>query len=194
MKTAHFSEDWKAQLELYALGILQSERFHEMEEHLNTGCSRCSQELLEIQTALTILPESLPVAPLSAEVKSRILDGIHGRMNPDIPDRLAGFEDFPWIDTGLDGVSVHWLRQDNVTGTTVALLRVKPGAVFLNHKHVGSEDCFVLQGGFQDDRGTYHAGDYIHYEAGSTQTSLRALEGEDCILFLVNESGIEFVD
>jgi len=193
MKQSHLTESWKERLELYALGALKNDEQHEIEQHIETGCSTCSREVYEIQEALTLLPKTLPQQPLSSSAKDRILLRIHEATAEHFDARVARFEEIPWEETGLPGVSVHWLRQDKDSGTTVEMLRIKAGFSFTDHRHIGSEDCFVLQGGFQDDRGTYLQGQYIHYEAGSVQSSLRAIAGEDCILFLVNHGGIEYL-
>src|SRR5207237_3029923 len=140
-----------------------------IEEHLADGCAACRQEVKEIQTALTLLPESLPTQEFR---KNEILNRIHQSIPPESFDAIVDYDAIAWEDIGLPGVKIHWLRKDKTTGSTVSLLRVQAGFVFSDHRHIGSEDCFVLQGGFQDNRGTYHAGQYVHYEPGYVQKNL----------------------
>lgn len=189
----HLNDSWKEQLELYALGVLNEKNAGEVREHLVSGCEECGREVSEIQETLSLLPESLPDQSFGIRSKQRVLSRIHDLISepPAFGAAFDRFDEMHWEELGMPGVRVHWLRKEESSGTTVALLRVSPGSVFTDHKHIGSEDCFVLQGGFEDDHGSHHAGDYIHYPAGSIQRNLRALDGEDCILFLVNHHGIE---
>ena len=59
------------------------------------------------------------------------------------------------------------------------------------HNHSGTETTLVLQGGFSDESGTYHAGDFITREAGE-EHSPTAIAGGDCICLAVLESPLRF--
>jgi anti-sigma factor ChrR (cupin superfamily) len=136
------------------------------------------------------MPLHLDSVPLPGGLKQRLAavvqkaswTSLAGSMNVDALE---------WEDLDQPGVRIHWLRRDEDAGTTAVLLHIRAGHTFLNHRHIGSEDCLVIRGTLRDSRGVYHAGDYVFYEAGSIQQDIRALEGEDCILFLVNQRGIE---
>jgi anti-sigma factor ChrR (cupin superfamily) len=49
----------------------------------------------------------------------------------------------------------------------VALVRWAPGTVFQPHGHPGGEEIFVLDGGFQDEQGSYPAGSWLRNPPGS---------------------------
>lgn len=153
-------------------------------------CDSCSKELLQTQNALNFLPLELPDAPLRAELKQKVLSRIS--LLEALPyTGTFNFDALQWEDSDIPGVRFHWLRRDE-SGTTAALLRIPPGHFFPNHRHVGAEDSLVLQGGFRDSLGQYERGDYVHYDAGTVQEGLQAFDGEECILFVVSQQGIEF--
>ena len=74
-------------------------------------------------------------------------------------------------------------------GSGAVYYKILPGYPTPAHRHRGAEDCLVLQGGFRDARGEYRAGDLVYYEPGSVHEDFRALEDEDCILFVVYQQG-----
>lgn len=183
-------EEFLNELSSYVLGDLDDEICNHFRKHLD-GCPSCRKESMEMQEALNLLPTGLPTVPLPAGMKRRVHDRIDSLRS--LPAAgLFNIDALKWEESGISGVRFHWLRKDD-SGATVALLRILPGHTFPNHRHVGAEDCLVLQGGFRDSRGVYEPGDYVHYDAGSIQEGLKALEDEDCVLFVVNQQGIEFV-
>ena len=77
-----------------------------------------------------------------------------------------------------------------------------PGRGYAPHRHVGTEDVLVLQGGYRDELGEHRRGDHVHYPAGSTHAP-QALgdperpAGPDnpaCVLFSVVPDGIELLE
>ena len=61
-----------------------------------------------------------------------------------------------------------------------ALYRISQGGKIPEHTHAGSEMTLVLQGGFSDESGDYHPGDFIVREGWDKHTPV-ALQGEECI-------------
>lgn len=181
-------EEFLSEMDVCAFADPDAEICKRFRAHLST-CDSCSKELLETQNALNFLPLGLPQAPLRRELKQKILGQIAAEARPNAG--LFNFDALDWKPSDIPGLRFHWLRRDE-TGTTAALVRISPGHFFPNHRHIGPEDSLVLQGGFRDNRGQYERGDYVHYEAGSVQTGLQALDDEECILFVVNQQGIEF--
>jgi putative transcriptional regulator len=72
-----------------------------------------------------------------------------------------------------------------------ALYHIKAGGVIPEHNHRGSEMTLVLEGGFSDSDGTYHAGDFLFREAGDVH-SPAALADEDCICLAVLDAPLKF--
>jgi putative transcriptional regulator len=72
-----------------------------------------------------------------------------------------------------------------------SLYHIAEGGSIPQHNHSGSEVTLVLQGGFSDESGTYHAGDFVTREAGE-EHSPTAIAGGDCICLAVLESPLRF--
>ena len=120
-------------------------------------------------------------------------------------------EEIPWRSTRVDGVS--WVplwqeargetseREGRSRGGAAVLIRMEAGSGYAPHRHVGTEDVLVLQGGYADRFGVHRAGDHVHYAAG-TEHAPRALAEESasggspvaCILYAVVPQGIELLD
>ncbi|WPC74709.1 ChrR family anti-sigma-E factor [Vibrio porteresiae] len=66
----------------------------------------------------------------------------------------------------------------------VNLLYIGPNVLVPQHTHKGTESTLVLHGGFSDEDGEYHAGDFLQRDASikhSPQTSI----GQDCLCLTV---------
>lgn len=72
-----------------------------------------------------------------------------------------------------------------------SLLQISAGGEIPGHRHQGSEMTLVLQGGFADSLGTYHAGDFI-FRSGNDEHAPRALPDEDCICLAVLDAPLKF--
>ena len=72
-----------------------------------------------------------------------------------------------------------------------SLLHIRAGGEIPAHDHRGSEMTLVLQGGFEDDRGSYRAGDFIHRSPEDIHTP-RAFADEDCICLAVVDAPLRF--
>ena len=93
--------------------------------------------------------------------------------------------ELPWRETRLLGVS--WLplhveegprREGRERGGGAVLIRMEPGCGYAPHRHLGSEDVLVLQGGYRDEHGEYRSGEHVHYVGGSVHAP-RALGDPD---------------
>lgn len=76
-------------------------------------------------------------------------------------------------------------------GYQVALQKIKAGAKIPTHTHKGFEYTVILNGGFSDEFGVYHTGDFIARDA-SHKHSPTALQNEDCICLTVLNAPLEF--
>ncbi len=79
----------------------------------------------------------------------------------------------------------------NVPSFQVALQKIAAGAQVPTHTHKGLEYTVVLCGGFSDELGVYHPGDFIARNPSHTH-SPRALQNEDCICLTVLGAPIKF--
>ena len=64
----------------------------------------------------------------------------------------------PWRSTRVQGIDVHFYASDADSGRVVALIRMAPGRGYPRHRHRGTEEVLVLQGGYRDEFGEHTAG------------------------------------
>lgn len=101
----------------------------------------------------------------------------------------------PWRTTRYPGVAVHFYASDEHSGRVLALIRMDPGCGYPRHRHRGSEDVLVLQGGYRDERGRYGAGEFVRHEDGSSHSPI-AVDGDDavpCVLLALAHEGIHLL-
>jgi putative transcriptional regulator len=99
--------------------------------------------------------------------------------------------------------SLAWKKQTNTIskfdlnglvgekGANVTLQKISAGARVPKHTHKGTEYTLILSGGFSDELGVYHQGDFISRDA-SHKHSPTALQNEDCICLTVLDAPIRF--
>ena len=71
------------------------------------------------------------------------------------------------------------------------MYRIAEGGRIPEHTHGGSEMTLVLRGGFADESGEYHPGDFLVREGWDKHTPV-ALEGEECICLAVLDAPLRF--
>ncbi|MBK8097041.1 MAG: cupin domain-containing protein [Planctomycetes bacterium] len=104
-------------------------------------------------------------------------------------------EAIPWRTTRWPGVRIWFYASDRVSNRTVALIAMAPGCGYPRHKHHGTEEVLVLQGGYRDELGEHRAGSHVRYDDRSEHTPV-ALAGPTattCVLFAVAHEGIELL-
>ncbi len=191
-------EELKDKMLLYALGALDDDEAAPIAARLQAGDEASTAELQQAEKLIALLGYQAPAATPPANLKTRLFDRIQREATPsESPpsDRLQlDLGSLDWAPSDWPGVHVHWLRQDEATGSGAVYFRIQSGYTAPSHRHIGAEDCLILQGGFRDSRGEYRAGELVYYEAGSTHEDFQALEGEPCILFVVyQQGGIEVI-
>lgn len=106
----------------------------------------------------------------------------------DLP-RIAEWQDtIPWKPFG-EGVEIHRLYGDGVTGPSAALLRYREGGVVRLHSHSGYEHILVLAGAQTDQNGVAPAGSLVINPPG---TSHRVLSASGCIVLAIYERPVAF--
>lgn len=106
-----------------------------------------------------------------------------------------------YLPTSLD--QLPWQRQTSsifkfdlssiihIPGYQVALQKICAGAQVPTHTHRGLEYTVVLSGGFSDEMGVYHRGDFIARDPSHKHTPT-ALQNEDCICLTVLGAPLKF--
>lgn len=94
-----------------------------------------------------------------------------------------------WEPTKYPGVSIKRLYED-ASGRMTSLTKMEAGAKLPDHRHVGIEQSYVLEGTLVDDDGVCTAGNFVWRRAGSVHN---AWTPDGCIVLGVFEKPNEFL-
>jgi anti-sigma factor ChrR (cupin superfamily) len=94
-----------------------------------------------------------------------------------------------WAPTKYPGVFIKKLYED-ASGRLTALTKMEPGARLPDHRHVGIEQSYVLEGTLVDDDGACTAGNFVWRRAGSVHN---AWTPDGCVVLGVFEKPNEFL-
>ena len=95
----------------------------------------------------------------------------------------------PWGPTEHPGVETKLLYAD-ASGRRTMLVRMAPGAALPDHRHVGVEQSYVLEGTLVDTDGACTAGNFVWRRPGSIHT---AWTPDGCLVLAVFEHPNEFL-
>ena len=90
-----------------------------------------------------------------------------------------------------DGIDIHRLDGDGITGPSTALMRIHKGSQVPLHVHTGREHIIVLTGSERDQHSSIQAGTLIINSPG-TQHSVVSDTG--CIVLAIYESPVQFLE
>lgn len=90
-----------------------------------------------------------------------------------------------------EGVEIHRLYGDGITGPTAALLRFRKAAHIPPHVHEGYEHIFVLAGSQWDHKGRIEAGTLRVHPPG---TSHEVTSDAGCIVLAIYEKPVRFLE
>lgn len=175
--------------------------------HLNY-CDSCRKSTEQLQTIGGVLMEQL--APVT--VSEAVLDTVLARLDEPAPLAFASQrvrdeeENLPSLLNRIingDFTQLVWKRMTRSLSVSYlktgdsdyefALYRIAAGGRIPDHDHGGSEMTLVLEGGFSDERGTYHPGDFIFRKASETHAPM-AIDGEECICLAVLDAPLKFTN
>ena len=100
-----------------------------------------------------------------------------------------GFKALNWQLISTTARSCQLFKDEN--GTSVGLLRLKPGGRIAKHRHTGNEYTVVLSGAFSDEDGVYRAGDFLVCDSDNSHTPVATRDAE-CICLTVQEAPLQF--
>jgi anti-sigma factor ChrR (cupin superfamily) len=208
-------EELSALAALHALGALDEEEARDFEEHVST-CEACAEELRAFRAVAADLALVPPPAEPPAAVRSRLLalvseEGAAGARDEsgnaaprpvgDGPNLKGGAgEGFlvvragegRWRPTEDAGVSYKLLYADAERATITTLVRMEPGARIRPHRHLGVEQCLVLEGDVRSGSVGMTAGDFNCSLPGSIHEELVSDGG--ALLLLVSPERYEPVE
>ncbi|HYH84330.1 MAG TPA: cupin domain-containing protein [Pyrinomonadaceae bacterium] len=169
---AYVDDELKGQAALYSLGALDAEEARAFEAHIAEGCAACAAELREFAAVAA----DLRLAPPQAEPPAGALKRLLARVSDEAQDASASVAARPsksasgflvvranegeWVETDDEGVCYKLLFADRELGTYTTLLRLQPGARIPRHRHLGVEQCLVLEGDLSAGSIKMSAGDF----------------------------------
>ena len=183
----------EGQAALYALGVLDAEEARAFESHLAEGCAACEAELREFESVVADLAFAAPAAEPPAGARPRLLALVpeepvrNRRSETEAQSGGAGFlvvraGEGEWRPTGDAGVTFKLLFVDRERSTVTTLVRMEPGARIPAHRHLGVEQCLVLEGDLRAGGVEMSAGDFNCSLPGSVHEDLTTDGGA---LFLI---------
>jgi anti-sigma factor ChrR (cupin superfamily) len=210
MKQTLTDEETCGSAALYALGALEAEEARAFEAHLDGGCEACASELRSLDTVVASLGLAAGEAEPPAAARSRLLErvaadadaapagagsapagpaGARTSAHTSAARSLCG-EGFlvvragegRWLTTGDVGVSFKLLYEDKERGTFTTLVRMEAGASIPAHRHLGVEQCLVIEGDLRAGGVEMAAGDFNCSLPGSVHEELTTKGGA---LFLI---------
>lgn len=160
---------------LYALGALEGEEARDFEEHVASGCAACAAELREFEGVVADLGQAAPEAEPPPDVRARLLalvseEGGGGDGGKSFLVVRAG--EGEWLPTDDEGVAYKLLYADSGRGTVTTLVRMRPGSCIRSHRHLGVEQCLVLEGNVRSGAVAMKAGDFNCSLPGSVHEEL----------------------
>lgn len=111
--------------------------------------------------------------------------------NPLLRYLPTSIENLPWQRQTKEISHFDLTSLVNVKGFRVALQKIKAGAKIPHHTHKGVEYTVLLSGGFSDEMGVYHTGDFVVRDASHHHSPV-ALQNEDCICLTVLSAPLKF--
>lgn len=182
MRPMGTEDGYRALAEPWAAGALEPSERAEFEAHLESGCPECREAAKASATALAATLAPVSVAP---SLRQEVLD------LSDAPRMPVDLTAYTW-DEPLPGLRMHTMKEDAARGVRACLVWAKPGVVNGTHRHVGTENILMLQGGLKDERAEYHEGDICRSRTGSIHHE-EVLPGEDCICYVVYYGPLEYL-
>lgn len=189
----------------YSAGTLPLAQAACMSIHVGQ-CDQCRRTIGQLNELGASLLESLDPTP----VGDKTLDAVLARLDeekplhyerqvqkpretPAILQRLmrGDFSDLTWKSIG-SALRISYLSTGDPQHE-FALYHIRAGGRIPEHTHRGAEMTLVLEGGFSDADGSYHAGDFIFRKPGEVHAPT-ALQSEDCICLAVLDAPLKFTD
>lgn len=132
-----------------------------------------------------------PVGTTTRDTKTLGTKGPGNSGNPLLKYLPTSLEQLPWQRQTSSIFKFDLSSIIDIPGYQVVLQKISAGAKVPTHTHRGLEYTVVLSGGFSDEMGVYHRGDFIARDPSHKHTPT-ALQNEDCICLTVLGAPLKF--
>ncbi len=200
--THDLTEEVTARAALYALGALVAEDSLAFERHIAQECEVCDAELRAFEEVCAQLALTAPEAEPSTHVRDSLLHKLRQMKQPTFepaPHQLSAPKTLTvyagegeWQELS-EGVFVKELHADEKKGLVTSLFKMLPGAHAQTHRHLGVEECLVLEGDFHVNDLILGPGDYHRAEGGSIHQNLYSETG-NLLLIISPQQGYQVLE
>ena len=185
---------------LYALGALNQHEARAFEEHISEGCEVCEAELRPFESVAAILglaaPEIEPPPGAREKLLARLAEDKPQPALRGEPTRQADLSQFlivrsdegDWKEASK-GIFIKQLFVDKTSRTVTSLFKLSPGAYIPTHRHLGVEECYIIDGDFHTSEGILGPGDFTIAMKDSVHPTLYSQNG--ALLLIVAHEGYE---
>lgn len=154
----------------HALGALEAHEAQAFEAHLREGCATCAEALQGFERVAERLTGDVTPERPRREVWRRLVERVEADAAVESGERrfdVVRAGEGPWREI-QPGVRMKVLEPGGRGGRCTALVRMEAGAHLPRHRHLETEELFVLEGDCHvaPDR-VLGAGDYFRAEKGS---------------------------
>ena len=180
MSEKKVTDDQRAEAALYALDALSPDEKLAFEQQLDTDpvLNVETQALANVVSELgRIAPTQLPPASLRERVLERITQDETLSVIEKPGLRFVRSNNLEWREGNVPAIKRKILSVEDDSGYCTFMVRMAPGASLKSHRHVGTEDSYVLEGDLLVSGVVMHAGDYCRAEAGSEHIDLSTKNG-----------------
>lgn len=177
-------EEFEDKAAAYALGAMSLHEVRVFEDLISSFDEGELNDLNELEQSVAALAYAAEPAAPAASVKEKLF----AQINKDIENNNNSGDESPMFSVRKEegdwikfekGIQLKFLFRDPFNKTVTTLMRLRPGSVLPKHKHIGIEQCYVIEGDMILDGVTYNAGDFfcampdtIHEPITTTQGGL----------------------
>ena len=180
MKHSDVDNQIREQLALYALGALSQQEARVVAHHLAEGCDVCASELQSFESVVEALGFAGAPATPPASVRAKLISGLMVETQPPPGSDLQSYSlranEGRWTETA-PGVFEKHLFSDERRGTVTTLIKIMPGIKLPSHRHIGREECLVIEGDFHVSSEEFGPGDYRCSMAGTIDETPYSING-----------------
>jgi anti-sigma factor ChrR (cupin superfamily) len=189
---------------LYALGALSQHEARAFEEHIAEGCAVCEAELRPLQSVAAIIGFAAPEAEPPRGAREKLLARLAEDVDDDDARTILPRELPPQADLSQfltvrahegewkklsEGIFTKQLFVDETGSTVTSLYKMLPGTYVPTHRHLGVEECYIIDGDFHSDDEDLGPGDFTIAMKDSVHRRLYTQNG--ALLLIVTHVGYE---